>query len=61
MRSSPDASCDRPRGTRDHLLGGDNHHLARVVVPSLIRLAKRPLTALCSRWLTTRRMGENAP
>jgi hypothetical protein len=33
-------ACDRPRGTRDHLLDGDNHHLARVVVPDA--LSARP-------------------
>jgi hypothetical protein len=33
----PDASCcDRARGTRDYLLDGDNHHLARVVVPGTL-------------------------
>ena len=27
---------DRPRGTRDHLLDGDNDHPARVVVPGTL-------------------------
>jgi hypothetical protein len=41
-----DASCDRPRGTRDHLVDGDNHHLARVVV---LRTLMEPLGCGCFR------------
>jgi hypothetical protein len=40
-----DASCDRPRGTRDHLVDGDNHHLARVVV---LRTLMEPWAAVVS-------------
>ena len=32
----PNASCDRPRRTRHHLLDGDNDYTARVVVPGTL-------------------------
>jgi len=55
-QSSPD---DPSWATRVSWSGGEC--LLRVEPASSVTAERTPVSALCSRWLTTRRMGEDAP
>jgi hypothetical protein len=57
-------SCSLAKVAREGKIdrsNGDPRYLGRGGSVGLRSFDKRPVTALCSRWLTTQRMGEDAP